>query len=145
MLAHIRGDSWVEQLGAGIFFASLILLHYVVLTGLFNRTSVRCGSGRLAVRIGPIPAAGNREISRDQIRQLHVIETRTERDNPKTTHYDLYAQLINGDELRLLQGLDELAQARYLEHLFEQQLEIEKHASSTRSGTDGKVTVEKSE
>lgn len=123
-LSTFLGNSWMAYVGVGVFLASMLLLHYVALTGLFNRTSVRGGLGRLTVQNGPIPSPGNRELSSEQLRQLHVTERRTEVDNPKTTHYDLCALLVDGREVTLLQGLEELEQARYLEGLFEQHLGI---------------------
>jgi hypothetical protein len=98
-------------------------LTYSVLMGFFNRTTVTARGGELSVRHAPLPWRGNRVIAARMIEQLYVTEHAHEHEGSTTHSYDVCA-IVAGNEVKLLRGLDELGQARYLERAFEQHLEI---------------------
>jgi hypothetical protein len=102
-------------------------LTYSLLAGLFNRTTVSASAGRLTIKHAPIPWRGNRELTRSQLRQLYVVENVTESDGSKTRKYDLCAVRDDDRQVKLVKGLEDLAQARYLEHAFELHLDIDNH------------------
>lgn len=110
--------SWTILLASG-HIAAGIGMTYSLIAGLFNRTTVSASAGRLRIAHGPIRWRGNRVLSRAQIRQLYVAS--------KNKKYDLCAVLDDDRQIKLVKGLHELAQARYLEHAFELHLGIEDH------------------
>jgi hypothetical protein len=104
-----------------------LFLSYTVLAGLFNRTIVSASRGALKIQHTGLPWPGNRELPRDSVRQLYVKEERRRakrRSNDDVVTYDLCALLESQREVELLDGLEELGHARYLERVFEQHLGI---------------------
>jgi hypothetical protein len=96
-----------------------VVLTYVAVTGLFNRTVVRVDPENLTVRHGPLPWAGSRSLSRSDICQLYCTPAFVRRDQAtgKST-YNVNALLNDGRQIKLLGGLH-LSEALY----FKQQLE----------------------
>ncbi len=115
--------SWSQLFMIGHFAVGVGLTYYL-LAGLFNRTTVSAVPGRLTIKHEPIPWRGNRELTRAEIRQLYVGEHTTENDGVTTTRYELCAVLDGDRQVELVRGLDELAQARYLEDAFELHFKI---------------------
>src|SRR5690606_30609330 len=99
-------------------------LTYSLVAGLLNRTTVSASAGQLQIAHAPIPWRGSRSLGTAQIRQLYV----TENVSKKGTMHDLCAVLDGERLVKLVKGLPDLAQARYLEHAFELHLGIEDRA-----------------
>jgi hypothetical protein len=100
-------------------------LTYFVLTGFVNRTKVRAANGVLTVSHGPLPWTGNHRIARADLKQLYVTEMSHPAKHGRITHsWDLCALLDNNRAVRLLTRLDTYEQGMFLEHTFEDYMNI---------------------
>ncbi len=100
-------------------------LTYFVLTGFVNRTHVKAARGVLTVSHGPLPWMGNHRIARADLKQLYVTEmSHPAKNGGITKSWDLCALLDNNKAVRLLTRLDNYEQARFLEHTFEDYMNI---------------------
>jgi hypothetical protein len=105
-------------------------ISYSVLTGFLNSTTIAVARGRLRVKHGPLPWRGNRVMSRDDVTQLFVRESKSTHrsryssDISIISRFDLLAVDADAREITLVRGLETPAQARYLEHAFEARLGI---------------------
>jgi len=122
----------------GLLFKIFPLVHvavgvgitYSVLAGFLNSTMISVSQGQLRVHHGPLPWRGNRRLSRNDVTQLFVRETETNTRSRNTGRvsvtfsYQLCAVDADAREITLLRGLENPAQARYLEHAFERHLGI---------------------
>lgn len=103
-----------------IHVAAGLWLTYIALTGIFNRTVVVVDRGVLSIRSGPIPAAGNRDVSIADLRQLFVVEQGA-RD---ARTYELQGIVRNGPIVIIAKGMTNLQQARFLERVIEEHIGI---------------------
>jgi hypothetical protein len=118
---------------AGYFMLLFSIVHaavgvggiYAVLCGFFNRTVIRVSGGELAVRHGPIPYPGNRQILTADIKQLYCTETIHRGKRSSRTTYNLLVKVKEGDKITLLSGLDDLDQGLYVEQQIEKYLGIQ--------------------
>lgn len=124
----------LAQLGAGHPEALLMVLFPVLhvaagvyvtwlgLATLLNRTTITCRSGRLRVRHGPLywPAPG--ELRTEQLDQLWVVQNQGKKGQ---ISYELHARDRDGLATKLLSGLDDVAQARFVERRLEAELGID--------------------
>lgn len=106
----------VLHVGAGVFIT------YFVLVVLLNRTVLQAGRGEITVRHGPLPVPGNRTLATHELAQLFCVERRGSKGK---ISYDVMARLRSGREVKLVSGLMEERQARYLEQEVERHLRIE--------------------
>ncbi len=106
----------VLHVAAGVFIT------YFVLVILLNRTTLQAGRGEITVRHGPLPWPGNRTLSTHDLAQLFCVERRGSKGR---ISYDVMARLQSGREVKLVTGLMEERQARYLEQEVEKHLRIE--------------------
>lgn len=104
-IAHIALGVWVA---------------YKALTALLNRTVIEIDRGRLTVRHGPIPAAGNRDVALDDLRQLFTTEIADSEGAPTC---DLHAMVSNGPAITLVKELTDVRQALFIERAIEDHLE----------------------
>jgi hypothetical protein len=94
-------------------------LAYVTLGNFVNSTRVTVQDGRLRVRKGPLPWAGQRDLAGPDVKQLFVVEKPTRR----SVTYELCALLLDGKRKSVLGGLEQ-HEARFLELRCEQALGI---------------------
>ena len=104
------------HVGAGVFIT------YFVLVILFNTSELKAGRGEITVRHGPLPWAGNRTVATHELAQLFCVERRGGKGK---VHYQVMARLRSGREVKLVSGLMEDRQARFLEQEVEKHLRIE--------------------
>lgn len=119
----VRENGLSSLLVTSVHVGASVALTYSLVAGLLNRTTVSASAGQLQIAHAPIPWRGNRTLGVAQIRQLYVTEAPSSKD--KRTTYDVCAVLDGERQLKLIKGLAELAQARYLEHAFELHLGME--------------------
>jgi hypothetical protein len=121
-------------LGVGLLYAGLALL--------INRTTVRVRSvalttpggpfrggesrapSALEVRHGPLWWPGNRDLARDEIERLYCEERLRRGRRDLHPDYLIYARSKGAQVLRLIQGLYQPEQARYLVQELERWLEL---------------------
>ena len=120
--------------GGGNDLSWLLTIHALVGAGLsyyafiswFNRTHIKVGQGIIEVRHRPFPWPGQKLLYSDDINQLYARENvRRNSDGHRSVSYDVYARLKSERMVKVLTGLESMAQARYIERAIESQLSIE--------------------
>jgi len=99
-------------------------LSYTTLAGFLNRTWIRADRTGLAIRHGPVPWKGNRDLSRAELKQLYSSSKLRQTKNTSTWVYQLNAVTRDGKATPLLSNLESPEQALYLEQQLEKRLEI---------------------
>jgi hypothetical protein len=98
---------------------------YLALAQFFNQTTVRVSYDELSVRIGPLPWPGKFEIFRADAKQLFVREhTSTNKNGSRTYSYSLHLVDAQKKHHRLVYGLRDSQEARFLEQKVEQYLRV---------------------
>ncbi len=117
---RLAENEWIRvsvELVIGIGFA------YSALVGLFNRTSITVGAGKLVIRHGPIPWSGNTELAIADIKQFY-----SKRNSPRgrrgPVSFEVRVITRSGKDIRLLRRLDSQEQALSAEQAIEQHLGI---------------------
>lgn len=115
MLLFISGHM---AIGAG--------LTYYTLATLFNTTTIRISATELTIRHGPVPWFGQRTLDPAQVKQLFV-ERKVHRGKNGSVSYSyrLHAILLDDQRVKLLSGITDENQARFLEHTMERFLAIQ--------------------
>lgn len=113
---------WLMIVFPVVHLAVGIGMTYYTLAGLVNTTVVAIEDGQMEVRHGPLPWLGNRRLAAGDIRQLFCDESqnwnrRNSWGSPVT--YNVNVVLADGQQCKLLSGLDDKGQALF----YEQQLE----------------------
>ncbi len=100
-------------------------LSYYALISWVNRTHIKVGQGIIEVRHRPFPWPGQKLLYSDDIDQLYAREkVRRNSDGHRSVSYDVYARLNSGRLVKVLGGLENMQQARYIERVIESQLSI---------------------
>ena len=100
-------------------------LTYYVIAGFFNRTVVTVTQERFSIVHGPLPWWGNRELRRDEVRQLYCQRhVSTNKNGSTSTNFSVNAVTADGQKLKLLSGLHDLDAAIYLEQQIEARMGI---------------------
>lgn len=97
-------------------------LTYIVLAGLLNTTTITADPQALIVRHRPIPWSGNANYAASQIQQFYVKHDKAEVNGQKT--FGLYAMLADRQEVKLLSGLLDAGQGKFIEQELERHLQI---------------------
>lgn len=100
------------------------LLYYTI-AGYVNSTLITLSKKRLTIKHGPIPAAKNKDIRADQIKQVFCTEKIRRSRNGTHYSYEVHAILRGSKREKLLAGLERVEQGLYLEQEIEEFLEIE--------------------
>jgi hypothetical protein len=93
-----------------------LVLPYVALAFWLNSTFVGIEAGELRVRHRPLPFPGHRTLRVNDVQQLFCVE-RTGRKG--SVSYDVMARLVSGPETKLLGGLSNGREARFIEEQVE--------------------------
>lgn len=116
--------------GSVIFWAPLlhvgvgIVLSYIALAHVINRTVISVGNGRFVAKIGPLPWPGGKDLSTADFAQLFCDEvTSQNRNGGRSSSFRLNAVTKDGRKLLLVRGLQR-DQALYAELVAEKQLGI---------------------
>lgn len=107
------------QVGVGIFIT------YCVIAGWFNKTNILVGKNMMEINHQPIPWVGNKRLNTQEVKGFYTKEKIVYTQEARTTHYDLYAIMKSGKEIKLLRGLNKSEQARYIKQEIEKYLGIE--------------------
>lgn len=97
---------------------------YVCLVTIFNRTEVRLRGGELTVTLGPWPAWGNRRVLSADIAQLFCTEHAHRGKRSTSYTYSLNALLTSGERMDLVNNIQQVSDALYLERAIENRLAI---------------------
>jgi hypothetical protein len=98
---------------------------YGALAGWVNTTRIRVDQGRIAVRHGPLPWLGNKDLDGSTLKQLYSKEKISRGRNSTTVTYEVHALTANGRNEKLLSGLESSEQALYIEQEIERYFRIE--------------------
>jgi len=104
--------------------AAGVALTYIAIAGLTNRTRITLNTAELRIRHYPLPWPGNRVLARQEITQLFCEEKMNNTRNGVSYSYCLSAVLGGGRRLKLVSGLDDPADALFLEQKIEGYLGI---------------------
>ncbi|MCB9778938.1 MAG: hypothetical protein H6742_10275 [Alphaproteobacteria bacterium] len=88
---------------------------------LLNTTTVEVRGGRIRVHHGPVPWSHPPMVPTARLRQLFVVQ---KRGSKGAVSYEVHARLTDGTSEKLLSGLRELRQGRYIEKRIEAFLDI---------------------
>jgi hypothetical protein len=119
-------DPSIGNLLIALFLFSMAgAMLYCALAQLFNQTTVRVSYDELSVRHGPLPWPGKFEIFRGDVKQLFVRKHQyQERDKSLTYTYSLHLIDIKQKYHRLVEGLPNPQEARFLEDKIERYLQL---------------------
>ncbi|MFM2243409.1 MAG: hypothetical protein RLZ97_2265 [Verrucomicrobiota bacterium] len=127
--------AWFMSAFGLIHTAVGIGLLYMVIATIFNSTEIRAGTGRLAIKHGPIPWRGNQDISTSEIQQLFCREKISRNKNGTTSSYELEAVLKGNTRKTILKSLTAPEHAIYIEQ------ELEKFLRITDQRVHGEFTL----
>lgn len=120
----VHGDPLLAPHLLAPYTLAAIILSYTTLAGLLNRTTVRIAGGRLAVRHGPLPWLGNHSLPLAQVRQLYCIRACHAGRFGSYEEYTLCVLQTDGGKRKLLRGIRDLDDAKFLEIQLERALHI---------------------
>jgi hypothetical protein len=124
---HSRHTPWLMIVFPIGHLAVGVGLTYATLCGFFNHTAMEISPDGLTVRHGPLPSRGNRQLAASQIRQPFCERSssmQSSNRNNSTPTYSLSAILNDGSKVKLVRGVRELTDARYLERQIELAMNI---------------------
>jgi hypothetical protein len=107
-----------ETVFAALHILATVVLTYMALSALVNRTTIAVRDDRLTVRHEPLPWPGRRALPLERIARVYSEER--ERHSGYTFH--LSAELTDGSAVRLLSRVPSSDQTRYLERFFGERL-----------------------
>lgn len=107
-----EGDALFALLFPLLHVAAGVGITWMALAGLLNRTTVTVRGSKLRVQHGPVPWAHPPVIPTARLRQLFVVQRRGSKG---AISYELHARLTDGSSEKLLGGLRDLRQGRYIE------------------------------
>ena len=107
------------------FWVGLALIYYV-LTGYMNKTTLTVDHKQLAVRHGPLPWWGHKQIRTAEIVQLYTKQniSRSFRNNGWSGNFEVHAVMKQGKHQKLLSGLDSSEHVLFVEQAIEDYLGI---------------------
>jgi hypothetical protein len=103
-------------------------LTYFVVCSYVNRTVIRVTGNTLSVTHGPLPWPGGKELDAKDIKQLYCDSKVHRGKNGTSTTYQLHAIDRQENQIKLLKGITEPGQVRYIEQEIERFLGIEDSA-----------------
>lgn len=130
VIALTQGE-WIILLFISLhLFVGLSLLYYILCI-FFNTTYIAVNSLEISVLHKPLklPFYPERTISVDRVAQLFIDKYVESRTNGRPNYsFGVYAQLKNGNHIKLIRGLKNHDQARYIEQEVERFLQMEDKA-----------------
>lgn len=121
----ISQGAWPMVAFGSLHGAVGLFLLYSVLTGFLNTTTITVNKRALTITHGPLPWPGNKEIQSHDLKQLYCKEHLSASRRSSRFSYEVHAILRNGQQEKLLKGLEDAEQALYMEQEIERFLEIE--------------------
>ena len=121
----ISSGMWPMALFGSLHGAVGLGMIYGVLLSLFEVTKVGVTEGQLMIAHGPLPYPGGQRIDVREIDQLYSKRQATEGKSSTNVTFELHAVLNDRRHVKLIDGLEDSAQALYLEQQLEDFLWIE--------------------
>lgn len=121
----IFSGAWTMSLFGILHTVVGIGLAYYTLAGLLNHTTVWVDMGQLVVKHHPLPWGGNKQFFASNIEQVYSREKVHRSDNGVNYTYEVYAQLHDNREEKLLGRLQKPSQALYIEQALEDHIGIQ--------------------
>ncbi len=115
---------WIFTLFPLIPVAAGLVMLYIALAGIINRTIITVDNVALSIRHFPLPWRHSGAIASGNIEQLYCREYQIQNRGQTWNRYDLCALLRSGIERKLLKGIDTAEDALYLEREIENHLGI---------------------
>lgn len=116
---------WPMALFGTLHGAVGLAMIYGVLLTIFEVTKVQITEGKLRIRNGPLPYTGNQEFSVRELDQLYTKRNVSHGRDSTSVSFELHAVLNDRRHVKLMEGLEDSAQALYLEQELEDFLGIE--------------------
>ena len=102
-----------------------VWLLYSSLCGFLNKTLIRADWENLSIRHYPLPWAGNKVIPKQEVKQLYVKRRESRGRGGTSVTYEVRLLTQSGSDIKLLTGLPNEEQARFIEQEVERYLQIE--------------------
>ncbi|KXX66725.1 hypothetical protein [Flammeovirga sp. SJP92] len=120
--------------GVGLFYYTLCLF--------LNKTEVKVENDQLSVKHSPLPWRGQFSLDVDDIEQLYVREVVKQGKENVSITYPLYLKKKSGQSIKVLSGtvLGDVDNAKNIENLIEDYLNIQDYAVPGEYGAEGKLT-----
>lgn len=125
MTMALREGVWVMAAFGSIHAFVGLFLAYFCVASFINTTDVSIDPNYLTVRHYPLPWLGNKKIRVHTIKQLYSKEHISRSKNGVNVSYRLFVITNDNQEEKLLTGLTELSQARFIEREIENVLGLE--------------------
>ena len=127
-MAFTSGDApWIMFVFPIAHLAVGVFLTYTVLTGLFNRTTIKLDHKHFRVHHDPFPWPGEVNMPVGDLEQLYCTRNVKRGQNSTSVTYQLNALLGDGREKKLISNLDSPDVAAFLEQQIESLLRIDDH------------------
>jgi hypothetical protein len=125
MALRSGGAPWIMFVFPVAHLAVGAYLTYTVLTGFFNRTTIRIDREEFLVHHDPFPWPGEVKVAVSELGQLYCTKKINRGKNSTTITYQLKALLKDGREKKLVSNLDSPNVAVFLEQQIETLLKID--------------------
>jgi hypothetical protein len=123
-IALSQDAPWIMLVFPLLHLAVGVFLTYYTVAGIYNRTIITVGQGKLSIQHAPLPWPGSRVLQASEISQLYCEETTSRGRNGPQTSYRLSAVTSDNKKINLLTGFDSPDSARFLERQVEEWLGI---------------------
>jgi len=118
------GDRWLDYILL-LFVASGVFLIYDVIANIFNKTYIFANESKIEIRHRPIPWFGNLKADATDINQLYVKEVVHRGEGGTSKTYELRAKTNSGKDAKILSGLSDADQAKFVEEKLKALLHLE--------------------
>jgi len=98
---------------------------YYALAGLFNKTDIYVSREAIQIKHKPLPWLGNKRLIATELKQLYGKEVIRSHNFGNRVVYEVHTLISNGQNIKLLGGLETSEQALYIEQEIEKYLGIE--------------------
>lgn len=119
MTMAIKSGVWIMAAFGSIHAAVGLFLAYFCIASFVNKTDIRIDPNYLTVRHYPLPWRGAKKIRVHDIQQLYSKEQISHSKNGTNISYQLHVITNDNREQKLLSGLTDVAQARFVEREIE--------------------------
>jgi hypothetical protein len=123
-IAFSQDAPWIMLVFPLLHLSAGVFLTYYTIAGIYNRTIITVGQGKLSIQHGPLPWPGNRTLQGSEINQLYPEEVIARGRNGPQISYRLSAVSNDNKKIKLLSGFDSPDSIRFIERQVEMWLGI---------------------
>jgi hypothetical protein len=123
-MAATEGAPWIMLVFPLLHVAVGVGLTYYTIAGIYNRTTITVGQGRLSIVHAPFPWPGNRILQSPELGQLYSEERVSQGRNGPSVSYQLSAITRDNRKIKLIAGLESPDSVRFIERQIEEWLGI---------------------